>query len=180
MSPDGGLIAHETGHTLGLGHSSENANETNPILRDALMFFRLHNDGRGARLTSDDVAGIRRLYDRTYTGGGGGGGGGGTPGCPAGKLCLVGGRFQVSTTWSNQFDGSSGAAGPIRNTDVAGFFYFTDPNNIELIVKALDFGDRVLFFYGQLTNLRFTISVLDTRTGTTKTYQNTAGDCGGL
>jgi hypothetical protein len=45
---------------------------------------------------------------------------------------------------------------------------------------VLDFGDRVLFFYGQLTNLRFTISVRDTRTGVTKTYQNTAGDCGGL
>ena len=173
------LIGHELGHTLGIGHSSENAGETNQTLRDALMYFRIHNDGRGARLASDDVNALRRLYDRTFTGGGGGGGGG-TGGCPAGTLCLVGGRFQVSATWSNQFDGASGAAGAIPNTDVAGFLYFTDPGNIELIVKVLDFGDRVLFFYGQLTNLRFTISVRDTRTGVTKTYQNTAGDCGGL
>jgi hypothetical protein len=174
------LLGHETGHTLGVGHSSENAGETNQILRDALMFFRIHNDGRGARLASDDLSGIRTLYDRTFSGGGGGGGGGGNNGCPANTLCLVNKRFQVSAVWNNQFGGGSGPAGAIPNTDVAGFLYFTDPNNIELIVKVLDFGDRVLFFYGQLTNLRFTISVLDTRTGITKTYQNTAGDCGGL
>lgn len=173
------LIGHELGHTLGIGHSSENASETNQTLRDALMYFRIHNDGRGARLASDDVTALRRLYDKSATSGGGGGGGG-TGGCPAGTLCLVGGRFQVSATWSNQFDGASGAAGAIPNTDVAGFLYFTDPGNIELIVKVLDFGDRVLFFYGQLTNLRFTISVRDTRTGVVKTYQNTTGDCGGL
>ncbi len=169
------LIGHETGHTMGLGHASENAGETNQTLRNALMYFRIHNDGRGARLASDDIAGLRRLYDRSATGGGPGPGG-----CPAGTLCLVGGRFRVTATWNSQFDGSSGTAGAIKNTDVAGFLYFTDPNNIELIVKALDFGDRVLFFYGQLTNLRFTISVLDTTTGVTKTYQNTAGECGGL
>jgi hypothetical protein len=174
------LVGHELGHTLGLGHSSENAGEANSTLRDALMFFRIHNDGRGARLTADDTSGLRTLYDRTFTGGGGGGGGGSNNGCPANTLCLVNKRFQVTAVWNNQFGGGSGPAGAIRSTDVAGFLYFTDPNNIELIVKVLDFGDRVLFFYGQLTNLRFTISVLDTRTGVTKTYQNTAGDCGGL
>ncbi len=172
------LMGHETGHTLGLGHSSENPGETNQTLRDALMYYRVHNDGRGARLSSDDIAGLRRLYDKNFNSGGGGGGN--TNGCPANTLCLVNKRFQVTAVWSNQFSGESGSAGAVKNTDVAGFLYFTDPNNIELIVKALDFGDRVLFFYGQLTNLRFTISVLDTRTGITKTYQNTTGDCGGL
>ncbi|MEO8276588.1 MAG: matrixin family metalloprotease [Thermoanaerobaculia bacterium] len=174
------LFTHEVGHTLGLGHSSENSAETNSAVRDAIMYFRIHNDGRGARLAPDDIAGLRRLYDKTATSGGGGGGGGGTSGCPAGNLCLVNGRFQVSAVWNSQFDGSSGSAGPIKSTDLAGFLYFTDPSNIELIVKVLDFGDRVLFFYGELTNLHFTISVRDTTTGITKTYQNTAGDCGGL
>jgi hypothetical protein len=171
------LIGHELGHTLGLSHSSESASETNATLRDALMFFRIHNDGRGASLRSDDLAGIRRLYQ---SGSGGGGGGGGNGNCPQDTLCLLNGRFQVTATWDNQFNGTNGAAGAIRNTDLAGFLYFTDPNNIELIVKTLDFGDRVLFFYGQLTNLRFQIRVLDTRTGTTKTYANTSGDCGAI
>jgi len=167
------LFAHELGHTLGLGHSSENDSEPNPTLRDALMYYHLHSDGRGASLRSDDLAGIRALYTTS-----GGGGGSGT--CPGGTLCLLDGRFRVTAVWNNQFDGSSGSAGATPNTDLAGFFYFTDPTNVELIVKMLDFGDRFLFFYGQLTNLRFTITVVDTVTGQQKTYANTAGDCGGL
>ena len=171
------LFGHELGHTLGLSHSSEAAGETNPTLRDALMYFRLHNDGRGASLRNDDLAGIRVLYDAS---GGGGGGGGGNGNCPAGTLCLLNGRFRVTATWNNQFDGSSGTAGAIRNTDLAGFLWFTDPANVELIVKTLDFGDRVLFFYSQLTNLRFTITVLDTRSGVSKQYSNTTGECGAI
>ncbi len=168
------VYAHELGHTLGLGHSSEDENETNTILRNALMYYRAHGDGRGARLESDDLAGIRGLYQKA------GGGGGGTPSCPAGTLCLLSGRFQVTVTWQNQFNGSSGSGGAIRSTDLAGFFYFDDPNNIELIVKILDFGTDIKVFYSQLTNFRFTMTVRDTRTGATKNYANTAGECGAI
>jgi Matrixin len=56
------LFAHELGHTLGLAHSSENSLEPNATLRDALMYFAVHNDGRGASLRTDDLAGIRSLY----------------------------------------------------------------------------------------------------------------------
>jgi hypothetical protein len=170
------IYAHELGHGLGMGHSSEDASETNFTLRDALLYFRVHDDGRGARLASDDIAGIRSLYQRA----GGGGGGGGTPGCPDGSLCLVNGRFQVRVTWQNQFNGAAGSGGPIRDTDLAGFFYFDDPSNVELIVKILDFGTEIKVFYSQLTNLHFTMTVLDTRTGTTKNYSNTAGECGAI
>lgn len=176
------VYAHELGHTLGLGHSSENENETNSRLREALMFFQAHDDGRGARLTPDDVAGLQALYKKGTTPPPGPGN------CPADTLCLLNGRFRVTATWQNQFNGASGVARvPRRNSalpatfyNLSGFLYFEDPNNIELIVKILDFGDVVKVFYGQLTNLRFTISVLDTRTNQTKTYTNTAGECGGF
>jgi hypothetical protein len=56
------LLAHELGHTLGLGHSSESSVEPNGTLRDALMYFAVHNDGRGATLKTDDLAGIRQVY----------------------------------------------------------------------------------------------------------------------
>jgi hypothetical protein len=178
------VYAHELGHTLGLGHSSENENETNSRLREALMFFQAHDDGRGARLNPDDVAGLQALYKKGTTPPPGPGN------CPADTLCLLNGRFRVTATWENQFNGASGAAHvPRRNNalpasfyNLSGFLYFDDPNNIELIVKILDFGSEnvIKVFYGQLTNLRFTISVTDTRTNQTKTYQNTAGDCGGF
>jgi hypothetical protein len=47
------VFAHELGHTLGLGHSST---------RDALMYAMAHDDNRGARLQSDDLAAIAELY----------------------------------------------------------------------------------------------------------------------
>jgi hypothetical protein len=178
------VSAHEIGHTLGIGHSSEFAREPNFLLADALMYYRAHDDARGGRLNGDDIAALQTLYRK--------GGSGGTPpkpppaggGCPAGTpadtLCLLKGRFQITGTWQNQFDGSVGVTKPITNSDLSGFFYFTDPSNVELIVKILDFGTEIKVFYSQLTNLKFTLSVKDTATGKVKNYTNTAGDCGAI
>lgn len=167
------LIAHELGHNLGLGHSSEDKTEQNATLKQALMYAYIHNDGRGGQLNGDDVAALRALYTV---------GGGTAPSCNSGGglLCLLNRRFQVSVTWQNQFNGRSGAGGPIPNTDLSGFFYFDDPSNVELIVKVLDFGSEIKVFYGQLTNLKFELKVTDTVTGRTKTYTNTAGECGAI
>ncbi|HKI03500.1 MAG TPA: matrixin family metalloprotease [Thermoanaerobaculia bacterium] len=86
------VFAHELGHTLGLGHSK---------LRDALMFANAHDDGRGARLTDDDRAGIASIY------GTGGGNSGGTsrlvaPVRVAGKAKS---RTEVTLTWRDKATG---------------------------------------------------------------------------
>jgi len=109
-----------------------------------------------------------------------GGGGGGV--CKPDKftLCLMGKRFQVQVSWMNQFDGSSGSGLAIPSTDSTGFFYFTDPSNYELIVKILNFAPVIKVFYGELTDLKFTITITDMSDGTVKTYQNTTGDCGAI
>lgn len=169
------LFAHELGHTLGFGHSSENTREPNATLKDALMYAFVHDDGRGARINSDDRAALAKIY------------GAGSSTAPPGKckadattLCLMKKRFRVQVEWQNQFDGSSGVGRAIPRTDFTGFFSFGDPSNVELLIKVLDFGDVIKVFYGQLTNLNFTITVTDTNTGEVKTYTNTSGNCGGI
>lgn len=106
--------------------------------------------------------------------------GGGSCSADATDLCLDSGRFQVAATWMNQFNGASGDGFAIRSTDSTGFFYFTDPTNYELVVKILEIGGAIKVFYTELTNLKFIITVTDTRDGTAKTYENTPGDCGAI
>jgi hypothetical protein len=47
------VFAHELGHTLGFGHATD---------AQALMWSKLHNDGRGARLGNDDRMGASMVY----------------------------------------------------------------------------------------------------------------------
>ena len=56
------VTTHEVGHTIGIGHSSENDNEPDPVLKDATMYYRAHFDGRGAAVHADDMAGVRFIY----------------------------------------------------------------------------------------------------------------------
>jgi hypothetical protein len=103
--------------------------------------------------------------------------------CIGGKnqLCLLNKRFAASVRWRNQYNGASGEGGASPMSDLTGAFYFTDPGNLELMVKMLDFGDRIAVFYGTLSDLEYTLTIQDTVTGKIKTYTNPAGRfCGGL
>ncbi|HWM90510.1 MAG TPA: M12 family metallo-peptidase [Thermoanaerobaculia bacterium] len=105
-----------------------------------------------------------------------------SPPCKPGPnhLCLLGGRFRAEVLWENQFDGSEGAGRSIPRTDAAGFFSFGDASNVELMVKVLDFGDSIKLFYGQLTNLNFSLFVTDTKTGAARVYSNAPQQCGAV
>jgi hypothetical protein len=94
-------------------------------------------------------------------------------------LCLNDGRFEVEIDWRN-FAGASGAADStsIPGSDVSGLFYFFDPNNIEVLVKALDacaISNHYWLFFAATTNVEFTMTVTDTRTGLRRTYFNPLG-----
>jgi hypothetical protein len=70
-------LAHEIGHTLGLGHACGDSNSpachTNATLDDAVMRAFVHGDGRGASLRADDRAAVAMLYPQP---------GGSTPSAP--------------------------------------------------------------------------------------------------
>jgi hypothetical protein len=61
------VICHEIGHVLGLAHSSENPDETNPLLAEAMMFYRAHADGRGAALGTYDPPVVQKAYPQANT-----------------------------------------------------------------------------------------------------------------
>jgi hypothetical protein len=53
--------------------------------------------------------------------------------------------------------------------------------NLDLMAKVIDHGTRVDFFWGTLSDLEYTLTVTDTRSGESRVYRNSAGTfCGGL
>jgi hypothetical protein len=89
-------------------------------------------------------------------------------------LCLNKGRFRVSAAWSIP-QPASGDGQAVPFADDSGSFWFFSPTNIELDVKVLDgcgLNNRYWVFIAGLTNVQVTITVLDTKTGASSTYNN--------
>jgi ELWxxDGT repeat protein len=99
-----------------------------------------------------------------------------------GDLCLLGGRFRVEVEWADQRSGDSGLGTAIPFADLSGFFWFFEPQNVELVVKILDgtaVNGRFWVFYGGLSDVAYTITVTDTETGEQAVYDNPPGEiCG--
>ena len=92
-------------------------------------------------------------------------------------LCLNNGRFQVTTTWRTP-DGVSGVGTAIPLSSDTGYFWFFNSANVELVVKALDarlVNGKFWIFYGALSDVNYTITVVDTEKSVTKTYTNPQG-----
>ena len=87
-------FAHELGHTLGLGHSCGDSTSpscgSSATLNDALLRAYLHGDNRGARLKSDDRAGIRFLYNPINP-----------PAAPSGLTATAVSSTQIDLAWND-------------------------------------------------------------------------------
>jgi hypothetical protein len=109
-----------------------------------------------------------------------------TGGCAADAetLCLRGDRFQVTVTWRDQRSGNTGTgmAIPSAQSDTTGFFWFFSPTNTELVLKVIDgspVNGHFWVFYGALSDVEYTIEVVDTANGNRATYTNPPGNfCG--
>lgn len=100
------------------------------------------------------------------------------PICFAGPttLCLNDGRFLVRLGWQSPFGDGLGHA--IRETDDSGTFWFFRPSNLELLVKVLDgcgVNGHYWVFFSATTDVAFALTVTDTRTGESRTYENELG-----
>jgi len=56
------VLAHELGHVIGLAHSSETNPEPDASLREAIMYFQIHDDNRGAAIQTYDTTTVLQAY----------------------------------------------------------------------------------------------------------------------
>ena len=94
-------------------------------------------------------------------------------------LCLSQGRFRVEVTWED-FNDNTGSGQAIELTDDAGYFWFFDAANVELIVKVLDACSTAFesfwVFASGLTNVEVVLTVVDTESGVLRRYENPKGN----
>ncbi len=93
-------------------------------------------------------------------------------------ICLQGGRYQVTVTWSTLAGAEGTARTAIPRTDDSGLFWFFSEANWEMLVKVLDgcsFNDRHWVFAASATDVGFELNVRDTATGQVRQYTKQPG-----
>lgn len=107
------------------------------------------------------------------------------------RLCLLDNRFQVEVDWRDldSRSGHVGTGGALPGEqagaegDASGFFWFFQPDTLELVVKVLDarsVNGSHWVFYGALTDVEYWITVTDTEEGEIRTYHNPPANLCGL
>ena len=98
-------------------------------------------------------------------------------------LCLNDNRFKATVEWSVPPQAKTGSGAGVALTGDTGYYWFFSPANIELVLKVVDgrtFNGKYWVFYGALSNVEYTITIKDTKTGAVKTYLNPYGTTASL
>ncbi len=95
-------------------------------------------------------------------------------------LCLTGRRFEVEASWRD-FAGRTGHAEgvPLAAGDDSGYFWFFEPNNVELMVKVLDgrfVNGKFWVFYAALSNVEYDLRVRHVFGNGQASYHNPSGE----
>ena len=106
---------------------------------------------------------------------------------PASVLGLNGTRFRLTLSARDQRSGKTGTGRSIPHNDLFGYFSIPDltgnASNPEVFVKLLNadaVNGKYWVFWGGLTDLEYTLTVTDSATGISRSYQKEAGStCGG-
>lgn len=88
-------------------------------------------------------------------------------------LCLRDGRFSVAMVWRTATD--EDFARPVQLTSESGYFWFFNPQNIEVVIKVLNgcgLNNRYWVFAAGLTNVNVEIVVLDRLRDIFVAYEN--------
>lgn len=94
------------------------------------------------------------------------------------SLCLNQARFRVEVRWTD-FAGNTGQATAVQTTADGGYFWFFNPNNVELALKILDgrpVNGKFWVFYAALSNVRFVVRIYDESGNQVKVYRNPSGN----
>jgi Concanavalin A-like lectin/glucanases superfamily len=131
------------------------------------------------RATGVNVAGTGNGADMTFTTAACAGGGGGTCAEDSLTMCLIGGRYKVTSYWKNQYaGGATSNLNKMRLTDAIGAFWLADANAYEYLIRvstATDNG-RAWIAISTFTDVEFWIMVQDTVNGQAQTYHSDAGN----
>ncbi len=91
--------------------------------------------------------------------------------------CLNQDRFAVSVDWSTS-QGTSGEGQQVTLTTDTGYFWFFEPDNVEVVVKVIDaceeFGKYWVFAAG-LTDVETDLLVVDSQTNASRSYVSELG-----
>ena len=94
------------------------------------------------------------------------------------SLCLTGARFTVQVQWRASESAAFSSGQAVALTSDTGYFWFFEPDNIELVVKVLDgcaLNGQYWVFASGLTNVDVDIAVTDTATAQVRHFTNPAG-----